>query len=87
MRTMQEIKPLQPGLGSIHRDLHRLLDAPTIDRAALERVRAAHVAEVDQASRIIVQGLADAAEVLTPEQRAKVAAALGRPDHHDHPQG
>jgi Spy/CpxP family protein refolding chaperone len=77
-RAMHEIKPLQPGLGSIHRDLHRLLTAPDIDQAALEQLRAARVAEVDQASRILVRALAEAAEVLTPEQRAKVAAAMSR---------
>lgn len=83
-RAMREIAPLQPGLGSIHRDLHRLLTAPSIDRTALEQVRAGRVADVDQASRILVQAMADAAEVLTPEQRAKVAAAMSRhPDHQE----
>jgi Spy/CpxP family protein refolding chaperone len=76
--AMRKVAPLQPGLGSIHRDLRRLLSAPAIDQAALEQLRAGRVADVDQASRILIQALADAAEVLTPEQRAKVAAAMSR---------
>lgn len=82
--AMREIAPLQPGLGSIHRDLRRLLSAAAIDPAALEQLRAGRVAEVDQASRILVRAMADAAEVLTPEQRAKVADAMSR---HPDPKG
>lgn len=78
MRAMQEIAPLRPGLGSIHRDLRGLLSAPAIDPAALERLRTARVADVDQASRVLIGAMADAAEVLTPEQRAKVAEAMSR---------
>jgi protein CpxP len=76
--AMRKIAPLQPGLGSIHRDLRRLLSAASIDETALEQLRAGRVADVDQASRILVQAMADAAEVLTPEQRAKVADAMSR---------
>ena len=49
------------------------LKAGTIDRAALEQIRAEQVTLGDKASKRAVQALADAAEALTPEQRVKLA--------------
>ena len=64
-----------------HARLHALLTAPTIDRNALEQLRAAEIAHVDQASRKMVKAMADAAEVLSPEQRSKLATMM----QADHP--
>jgi Spy/CpxP family protein refolding chaperone len=50
-----------------------LLTASTIDRTAIERLRAEQIALAETASKRIAQALADAAEVLNPEQRRKVA--------------
>lgn len=50
-----------------------LLKQPKTDRAALESLRAEHIALADDVSKRISQGLADAADVLTPAQRAKLA--------------
>jgi Spy/CpxP family protein refolding chaperone len=50
-----------------------LLTAPTIDRTAIERLRTEQIALAETASKRIAQALADAAEVLNPEQRKKVA--------------
>jgi Spy/CpxP family protein refolding chaperone len=50
-----------------------LLRQPKTDRAALESLRAEHLAMADDVSKRITQGLADAADVLTPQQRAKLA--------------
>lgn len=55
------------------REVHALLAAPTIDRARLEAVRADEMKLADQASKRIVDGIADAADVLTPDQRARLA--------------
>jgi len=49
------------------------LAAPTIDRAKLESLRTEQLKLADQASKVITDALADAAEVLTPEQRAELA--------------
>lgn len=50
-----------------------LLRQPKTDRAALEALRAEHVALADDVSKRIAAGLADAADVLTPQQRTKLA--------------
>ncbi len=64
------------------RDLRRksmeLLTAPTIDRAQLEALRVQHSQLRETVSRRMLQAMADAAEVLTPEQRAKVAERMQR---------
>ena len=49
-----------------------LLTQPSVDRAAIEAFRAEQIALADAASKRIAQALADAAEVLTPEQRRKI---------------
>lgn len=82
--AFEQIAPLHQRLASTHRELHRILTAPTLDRAALEQLRAERLADVDQASRVLVQALADAADVLTPEQRARLAARMAE-EHHAHP--
>lgn len=55
-----------------------LLAAPTIDRTALEQLRLAQVQTADATSRRMLQAMAEAAEVLTPEQRTKAADRLKR---------
>jgi protein CpxP len=57
------------------------LGAGSIDRAALEEVRKAEVALADEASRRLVQALADVADVLTPEQRQAVLSRAERRRH------
>ncbi len=49
-----------------------ILAAPTINRADLEKLRAEQIGSADAVSKRIVQAIADAAEVLTPEQRKKL---------------
>jgi protein CpxP len=59
------------------RDLRRksmeLLAAPTIDRAQIEALRVQQMQLFDTVSRRMSQAMVDAAAVLTPEQRAKLA--------------
>jgi periplasmic protein CpxP/Spy len=50
-----------------------LLTQQTIDRPALERLRADQIATHDAVSKRLVQAVADAAETLTPEQRRKLS--------------
>ena len=54
----------------------QLLGAPTVDRAAIEGLRAEQMKLADDASKRMSAALADTAEVLTPEQRAKLAQRM-----------
>ena len=51
-----------------------LFSQPTIDRAAIEQLRVEELQLGETASKRFAQALADAAEVLTPDQRVKLAA-------------
>jgi periplasmic protein CpxP/Spy len=58
-----------------------VLTQPTIDRAALEQLRQQQMQMADQASKRMTQAFADAAEVLTPAQRAKAAERMQKHMH------
>jgi periplasmic protein CpxP/Spy len=67
---------------ALHKQLHEILSAETIDRTRLEAVRTDGLRLADQASKRILDGIADAAEVLTPEQRTELAAHAQRRHRH-----
>jgi periplasmic protein CpxP/Spy len=68
------------GLHAQHADaraaLHQVFTAPVIDRVRLEQLRAEHLAALDAASKRCLTAIADAADVLTPEQRATLGAKM-----------
>ena len=55
-----------------------LLSQESIDRAALETLRAGQLQLAEQASKRFTQALADVADVLTPDQRKQLAERIGR---------
>lgn len=59
---------------------HQLLTAPSIDRAKLEALRADQIKSFDAASQRLVTAIADAVEVLSPEQRAALEQEIRK--HH-----
>jgi len=59
---------------------HAQLGGATIDRAALEEIRKSEMGVADEASKRLVQALADVSDVLTPEQRQALAERIHR--HH-----
>jgi Spy/CpxP family protein refolding chaperone len=74
--ALADLKPLREQARASHQQMHALLTQPNIDRNALERARAQHVQQMDQISQRMMAALADAAQVLTPEQRVRVAEAM-----------
>lgn len=67
-----ELAPLREQHRAARKQVMQLLSAPTVDRAALEAVRAEQLKSAEAASRRVTQALADIADVLTPEQRVKL---------------
>jgi periplasmic protein CpxP/Spy len=70
---LKDLEPAHAKLRAAHDRIAELLRQPKTDRAALEALRAEHIALADDVSKRITQGLADASDVLTPQQRAKLA--------------
>ena len=58
------------GPRKMHEKVMELLAAPTIDKAAVEALRTEQVANMEKKSKVITEALLEAADVLTPEQRA-----------------
>jgi len=77
-RAGDDLRPLRERRMELRRQASEILTAPTIDRGKLEALRTDVVKLADQASQRIAAALAEAAEVLTPEQRADLARRLER---------
>jgi Spy/CpxP family protein refolding chaperone len=70
--THAELAPVHQQFHQAHERARALLMQPNVDRAALESLRAEQVRQLDATSRRLVQGLEDAADMLTPEQRSRL---------------
>lgn len=68
--------PLAEKLRANHTRMHTLMSAGTIDKAAIETLRVEQISLADEASKLMTQTMQDVAEVLTPEQRAKLAEKM-----------
>jgi Spy/CpxP family protein refolding chaperone len=71
--TVKDLLPIREEFLAGRKRALELLAQPTVDRAAIESLRSEQIARADAASRRFARGIADAAEVLTPEQRKKLA--------------
>ena len=65
----KDMKPLRGEFRSAGEEMQKLLTAGTIDRVAMERIRAERIATADKVSKELMNTVADVAEVLTAEQR------------------
>jgi Spy/CpxP family protein refolding chaperone len=74
----KDLEALHQQHGGVHEQLHEIFTAPAIDRVKLEAVRAEHMQALDAASKRCAAALADAAEVLTPEQRKTLGEKMAK---------
>jgi len=75
---MQDMKPLREQRFEARREAIEILTRPTVDRAAIEAFRVEKLKLAEEASKRLTQGIADIAEVLTPEQRTALAEKFSR---------
>ena len=71
-----ELAPLAVSMRAGRKQALELLGAPAVDPAAIERLRTEQIRLADTISQRFVRAIADAANVLTPEQRQKLAARV-----------
>jgi protein CpxP len=72
----EDMLPMKAKMHESREQALKLLTATTIDREAIETMRLAKLAEADTISKNLVTAVADAAEILTPEQRKTVAERI-----------
>ena len=78
--AVADLRPMHEKALAARRQAAALLTAPTVDRAAIEKLRTDQIALADAASKRIAQAAADASDVLNPDQRRKIADWLAALD-------
>jgi protein CpxP len=68
-----DIAPMRATLRDSRKQMRTLLGAPQIDPAAIETLRVQESTTRDQISRRVTAAIIEAANLLTPDQRAKLA--------------
>jgi protein CpxP len=76
-----DLNAVHAQLPQAHQRAHDLLLRSSVDRAGLEALRTEQMRQLDNASKRLAQALGDAAEVLTPDQRVRLAAHLQARSH------
>lgn len=71
-----DLKAQHEGSRKLHEQSMALFTAPNIDAAAIESLRQQMNAQHEAASKRMSQAMVEAARVLTPEQRAKMAERM-----------
>jgi Spy/CpxP family protein refolding chaperone len=78
-QAAKDLLPLREKASDARKKAAELLTQDSIDRAAIETLRAEQLQLAEQASKRFTQALADVADVLTPAQRRQVAQRF---EHH-----
>jgi len=73
-QAVSDLLPLHAQLQAAHTQALQGLTMSPVDRTALEAARVAHLQLADEASKRLVQLIADVSDVLTPAQRDAFAA-------------
>lgn len=76
--ALDDLLPLRERHHANRAAIHEALSGASVDRQALEQARRDELKLADEASARLIKAVADAAEVLTPEQRAQLAEAAER---------
>lgn len=74
--AVTDLAPMRDKMLAARRQARDLLTQSTVDRGAIEKLRAEQIAAMDTLSKRVAQALGDAAEVLTPDQRKKLGDML-----------
>ena len=74
----RDLLPMRDRMRDARLQAVALLSQPSIDRAAIEALRANQLQLAEQASKRFTEALADVADVLTPEQRKQLAERVSR---------
>jgi len=74
--AVKDLLPVREKMLAARATGRELLVQPSVDRAALEKLRANQIATHEAVSKQLVQAVADAADVLSPEQRRRIADML-----------
>jgi periplasmic protein CpxP/Spy len=74
--TVDEVRPDRETRMAMRDEIIKLIEAPTIDRTAIEALRAKQMAQFEERSKTIAKAVADAAEILTPDQRKKLVEEM-----------
>jgi Spy/CpxP family protein refolding chaperone len=75
-KALADLEPMRNGRTAFRNDAARLMKADKVDRAELEKLRVQHLTQADTASKRITQAVADAADVLSPKQRAELVGRM-----------
>jgi protein CpxP len=79
-QAVKDLLPLRERIREARGKALELLTQDSVERTAIEALRAEHLQLAEQASRRVAQALGDAAEVLTPVQRKELATRIE--NHH-----
>jgi len=77
--AVKDLVPMRDKAQAARAKAHEMLTKQAIDRAEIERFRTEQVALADAFSKRVAQVIGDTAEILTPEQRRKLADRLPLP--------
>jgi protein CpxP len=83
--AVKDLFPMREKMQTARQQARDLLTQPSIDRAAIEKLRTEQMATFDTISKRLAQALGDAADVLSPEQRKKINDFLPPPGAHWRP--
>ncbi len=82
--TFKDMKPLRDQRIENRKAMQEALQAPTLDPAKIESIRAEQMKVADQSSKVFTKGLTDAGKVLTAEQRQAFFKNWNSHEHHGH---